>query len=105
MVITRVSLLDQLGMPLWGQGIVLAMLGTFMAVSEWETDRDARQLIRAQLARRRASGVSIRRDWSTLRQPLVFDVRFLTPSGERMYNRCTIDPSANVVVQWHEPMR
>ena len=104
MLIAHVNLLDQLGIPLWGQVVMLALLGGFVAATEWEADRDARQLIRTKLARRNAFDVTIRRDWSTLRRPLVYDVRFLAPSGERMYNRCTVDPSVEYVVHWHEPI-
>lgn len=104
MLTAHVNLLDQLGMPLWGQGVVLVLLGSFVAATEWEADRDARQLIRAQLGRQHTSSVTIRRDWSTLQRPLVYDVRFLTSSGERAYNRCTIDLSADVIVRWHEPL-
>lgn len=104
MVIARVNILGQLGLPLWAQGVVLAVLGGVIALTEWEDDRDARQLIRTRLARRNAFDVTIRRDWSTLRRPLVYDVRFLAPSGERMYNRCTVDPSVEYVVHWHEPI-
>lgn len=104
MLIARVGILDQLGLPLWAQVVFLVILFGYLAFSEWESHREGQQLIHAQLKRQHASNVVIRRDWSTLSRPMVFDVRYLTPAGERMYNRCTFDPSADSVMHWDAPL-